>query len=144
MNELKRILLVDDDEKDVKLALKALNGNKLANYVDVARDGEEALDYLYKRGKYSQRDSDNPVVILLDLKMPKIDGIDVLREIRHDNNLKCIPVVMLTSSREEKDLLKSYNLGVNAYVVKPVNFSDFIEVVKQINIFWALINEPPP
>ncbi len=144
MDRLKRILVVDDDEKDVKLTLKAMGEANIANAVDTARDGEQALDYLYRRGRFEARDPGNPVVILLDIKMPKIDGIDVLREIRDCPQLKCIPVVMLTSSKEESDLVKSYELGVNAYVVKPVRFKDFIDVVKQIKIFWALVNEPPP
>lgn len=144
MPDLKRILLVEDDEKDIELTLTALEEYSLANEVVVAHDGEEALDYLYRRGKFKMRMPGNPLVVLLDLKMPKVDGLEVLQQIKADEALKVIPVVMLTSSREEKDLMESYKLGVNAYVVKPVDFHEFVDNIKQVGIFWALINEPPP
>jgi len=144
MIELKTILFAEDNPKDVELTLEALTDNNLVNNVIVVRDGVEALEYLRCEGKYKERKPGNPAVILLDIKMPRMDGIEVLRTIRSDDVLKMLPVVMLTSSREEQDLLKSYQLGVNAYVVKPVNFKDFIEAVKQVGVFWALINEVPP
>jgi CheY-like chemotaxis protein len=144
MNSLKRILLAEDNAKDVELALAALEENHLANEVVVVRDGEEALNYLKRQGAYKDRPEGNPAVVLLDLKMPKVDGLQVLRAIKGDEQLKKIPVVMLTSSREEKDLVASYNLCVNAYVVKPVNFAEFLEAVKNLGIFWALLNEAPP
>jgi CheY-like chemotaxis protein len=144
MNELKRILLVEDNPHDVELTLAALAENKLANEVVVTRDGAEGLDYLYRRGQFKLRAEGNPAVILLDLKMPKVDGLEVLRLIKSDMELKAIPIVMLTSSREEEDLIASYHLGVNAYVVKPVNFGDFVDAVKQLAVFWAIVNEPPP
>jgi len=144
MAELKRILLAEDNPKDVELTLTALDKHHLANEVVVANDGVEALDYLYRRGKFAMRADSNPAVVLLDLKMPKVDGLEVLRTIKSDNNLKAIPVVILTSSREEKDLVESYKLGVNAYVVKPVDFQQFIDAVKELGAFWAVINEPPP
>jgi CheY-like chemotaxis protein len=142
--ELKRILLVEDALNDIELTLSALQENHLANEVVVARDGEEALDYLHCRGVWRLRTEGNPAVILLDLKLPKIDGLEVLGRIRKDPNLHMIPVVMLTSSRQERDLVQSYQLGVNAYVVKPVDFHDFVEALKKIGLFWAVINEPPP
>jgi len=144
MSELKRILLVEDNPNDVELTLAALAENKLANAVVVTRDGAEGLDYLYRRGQFKSRAEGNPAVILLDLKMPKVDGLEVLRLIKSDMELKAIPVVMLTSSREEKDLVASYHLGVNAYVVKPVNFQEFADAVKELGVFWAIVNEPPP
>ncbi len=144
MKELKRILLAEDDPQDIELTLSALNEHNLANDVIVTRDGVEVLDYLYLRGAFSDRSSGNPIVILLDLKMPKMDGIEVLRQIKSDENLKTIPVVVLTSSRESRDLETCYQLGVNAYVVKPVKFMKFVEVVTEVGMFWALINEPPP
>jgi CheY-like chemotaxis protein len=144
MNELKRILLVEDNPKDVELTLSALAEHNLANEVIVTRDGAEGLDYLYRRGQFKLRAEGNPAVILLDLKMPKVDGLEVLRLIKSDMELKAIPVVMLTSSREEKDLIVSYQLGVNAYVVKPVNFQEFVNAVKELGVFWAIVNEPPP
>ncbi len=144
MAELKRILLAEDNPKDVELTLTALDEHNLANEVVVVNDGAEALDYLYRRGKFAMRADNNPAVVLLDLKMPKVDGLEVLRTIKNDSNLKTIPLVILTSSREEKDLVESYKLGVNAYVVKPVNFQQFIEAVKELGAFWAIINEPPP
>lgn len=140
----KRILLVEDDLKDIELTLAALDEYNLTNEIVVARDGAEALDYLYRRGTFEQRPAGNPVVILLDLKMPKLDGVQVLQQLATDPQLRLIPVVVLTSSRESRDLEECYKLGVNAYVVKPVRFTEFIEAVKQIGVFWVLINEPPP
>jgi DNA-binding response OmpR family regulator len=144
MSAFGRILLVEDDPKDVELTLTALDDYKLANEVVVARDGEEALDYLYCRGKFQTRSSDNPAVLLLDLKLPKVDGLEVLQQIKSDEKFKMIPVVVLTSSHEEKDMVTSYKLGVNAYVVKPVDFHEFVNAVKELGVFWAVINEPPP
>jgi DNA-binding response OmpR family regulator len=144
MSILGRILMVEDDTKDVELTLTALEEYKLANEVVVTRDGEEALDYLYCRGNFQTRSGGNPAVLLLDLKLPKVDGLEVLKQIRSDEKLKVIPVVMLTSSNEEKDMVASYRLGVNAYVVKPVNFHEFVNAVKELGMFWAVINEPPP
>jgi CheY-like chemotaxis protein len=141
---LKRILLVEDDPKDVELTLAALAEHKLANEVAVTRDGVEALDYLYRRGSFARRPAGNPVVILLDLKMPRMDGVGVLRQIKADQRLQLIPVVILTSSRESQDLEVCYEIGVNAYVVKPVRFLDFVDSVKQTGVFWALVNQPPP
>ena len=142
--KVRRILLVEDSKHDVELTLVALEECHLANQVDVAGDGAEALDYLYRRGAYSNRPEELPVVVLLDLKMPKVDGIEVLRTMKSDPALKRIPVVMLTSSREERDLIRSYELGVNGYVVKPVDFQQFIESIKQLGCFWAIVNEPFP
>ena len=144
MNDLKRILLAEDNPRDVELTLEALSEHNLANEVVVVHDGAEALDFLYQRGAFTMRGANNPAVVLLDLKMPKVDGLEVLRQMKSDGNLKMIPVVILTSSREEKDLIESYNLGVNAYVVKPVNFKQFVDAVKELGVFWAVINEPPP
>jgi len=144
MNPLRSILYAEDNPKDVELTLEALPEHNLSNQVVVVPDGAEALDYLYCRGKYKLRTPGHPVVVLLDLKMPKVDGLEVLRKIRSDEKLKMIPAVILTSSREEKDLIESYKLGVNAYVVKPVRFEDFLQAVKTLVLFWALVNEPPP
>jgi len=144
MTNLGRILMVEDDPKDVELTLTALEEYNLANEVVVTGDGEEALDYLYCRGKFADRSSENPAVLLLDLKLPKVDGLEVLQQVRSDENLKMIPVVVLTSSHEEKDMVASYRLGVNAYVVKPVDFHEFVNAVKELGVFWAVINEPPP
>lgn len=144
MNMLHCILLAEDNPQDVELTLNALKEYDLAKNVIVVRDGEEALEYLYSRGNYESRPSGFPAVVLLDIKMPKIDGLEVLRSIKSDEKLKTIPVVMLTSSKEERDLLASYKLGVNAYVVKPVNFDRFINAVKEVGAFWVLVNEPPP
>jgi CheY-like chemotaxis protein len=144
MAAIKRILLAEDNERDLELTLSALEEHKLANEVVVVRDGAEALDYLFHRGKYADSPNGLPVVVLLDLKMPKVDGLEVLRKMREDPVLKMVPVVMVTSSREEQDLVRSYQLGVNAYVVKPVDFTKFVESIKQIGFFWAIINEPPP
>jgi two-component system, response regulator len=144
MTELRRLLLAEDSVNDIELTLAALAEHRLANQVDVVRDGAEALDYLYRRGAHAERRPGNPAVLLLDLKMPKIDGLEVLRQVKSDETLRTIPVVMLTSSRQEGDLLRSYELGVNAYVVKPVDFGDFMEAIKQLGGFWGLINEAPP
>lgn len=144
MNSLRTILLVEDSRNDVELTLTALSEHNLANNVVVVRDGVEAMEYLLYEGVYKDREKGTPVVILLDIKMPRMNGIEVLQQIRKDGNLKHIPVVMLTSSREEPDLKECYKLGVNAYVVKPVDFKQFIEAVKHIGIFWALLNEIPP
>ena len=142
--DVRRILLAEDSANDVELTLAALADYRLANQVDVVRDGAEALDYLYARGAYEGRPNGNPAVILLDLKMPKVNGLDVLRQVKGDPALRTIPVVMLTSSREEGDLVASYQLGVNAYVVKPVEFSAFMDAVRQLGGFWAVVNEAPP
>jgi CheY-like chemotaxis protein len=144
MKPLRCILLAEDNPNDIELTLSALAEHNLANEVVVTRDGEEALDYLLRRDRYRLRADGNPAVVLLDLKMPKVDGLEVLRAIKSDDRLKTIPVVMLTSSREESDLIRSYALGVNAYVVKPVDFQAFVEAVKQVGVFWAVHNEPPP
>ena len=144
MAALGRILLVEDDPRDVELTLTALEDFNLANEVVIARDGQEALDYLYCRGKFTTRSSGEPAVLLLDLKLPKVDGLEVLKQIQSDEKLKIIPVVVLTSSHEEKDMVASYRLGVNAYVVKPVDFHEFVSAIKELGIFWAVINQPPP
>lgn len=144
MIELKRILLVEDNRNDVELTLNALAEYNIANEVVVASDGAEALDYLYRRETFASRPEGNPAVILLDLKLPKIDGIEVLRTVKSDAKLKVIPVVVLTSSREERDVVESYRLGVNAYVVKPIIIHEFATAVKGLGTFWAIINEPPP
>ena len=144
MSTLGRILIVEDDPNDVELTLTALDEYNLANEVVVTRDGEEALDYLYCRGSFKTRSNDSPAVMLLDLKLPKRDGLGVLQQIKSDEKLKMIPVVVLTSSHEEKDVVASYKLGVNAYVVKPVDFHEFVNAVKELGVFWAVINEPPP
>ena len=144
MSELGRILIVEDDPRDEELTLTALGEYNLANEVVVARDGEKALDYLYSRGEFSTRSNGNPAVLLLDLKLPKVNGLEVLQQIRSDERLKMIPVAVLTSSNEEKDLIGSYKLGVNAYVVKPVDFHAFVNAIKELGVFWAVINQPPP
>ena len=144
MAELKSILLAEDNPKDVELTLTSLAEHNLANEVVVARDGEEALDYLFRRGRFALRAEGNPAVVLLDLKMPKVDGLEVLRRIKSDEKLKTVPVVMLTSSREERDLVESYRLGINAYVVKPVGFEQFVAAVRQVGVFWAILNERSP
>lgn len=144
MAKIKRILLAEDNENDIELTLTALQECRLSNEVEAVRDGAEALDYIYQRGKYSDRGDGLPCVILLDLKMPRLDGIEVLRTIKSDPAIRHIPVVMLTSSREEKDLILSYDLGVNAFVVKPVDFSQFLQAIRALGMFWAIINEPPP
>jgi CheY-like chemotaxis protein len=144
ITSIQSILLAEDNANDVELTLAALQTNHVVNDVIVVRDGAEALDFLYRRNGYADRLPDNPGLILLDLKMPKVDGVEVLRQVKSDPALKTIPVVMLTSSREEQDVLRTYDLGVNAYVVKPVVFSDFMAAVKVLGQFWAVINEPPP
>jgi len=144
MGDLGRILLAEDSDADLELTLAALAEHNLANEVVVARDGAEALEYLQRRGAYQERGPGQPAVILLDLKMPKVDGLEVLRTVKKDPALQRVPVVMLTSSREERDLVESYQLGANAYVVKPVDFTQFLEAVKQLGMFWAVVNEPPP
>ena len=143
MDKLRTILLAEDNPKDVELTLEAMAENSLANNIIVVKDGVEALEYLRCQGKYKLRKTGNPALILLDIKMPRMDGIEVLRNIRSDAKLKRIPVVVLTSSREENDLINTYDLGVNAYVLKPVDFKQFIEAVKQIGSFWAVLNELP-
>jgi CheY-like chemotaxis protein len=144
MTDIRTILLAEDNANDVELTIEALTENRLANDIIVTRDGAEALDYLYRRNEYRSRVGGNPALVLLDLKMPKVDGLEVLRQIKQDPALRKIPVVMLTSSREEQDLVRSYELGVNAYVVKPVDFPAFVEAVKLLGGFWAIVNEPPP
>jgi CheY-like chemotaxis protein len=144
MSLVRKILLVEDSPQDVELTLSALEECHLANQVDVVHDGAEALDYLYHRGAKADDTREPPAVVLLDLKMPRVDGLEVLRQMKADPALRQIPVVMLTSSREERDLLRSYELGVNAYVVKPVDFNQFIESIKQLGCFWAVVNEIPP
>jgi CheY-like chemotaxis protein len=144
MTALGRILIVEDDPRDVELTLTALGEYNLANEVVVTRDGREALDYLYCRGEFRTRPNENPAVMMLDLKLPKVDGLEVLEQVKADERLRVIPVVVLTSSHEEKDKMRSYKLGVNAYVVKPVDFHEFVNAVSELGVFWAVINEPPP
>ncbi len=144
MCTLPRILLVEDSPRDAELTLEALADYNLANDVLHLRDGADALDFLYRRGEFAGRTNGQPAAILLDLKLPKVDGLEVLRQIRGDPALKLIPVVVMTSSREEADVVTSYELGVNAYVVKPVKFQDFVAAVKRVGAFWAVVNEPPP
>jgi len=141
---LKPILLVEDNPNDLELTLIALAKSQLANEVVVVRDGAEALDYLRRQGEFAERTVGNPAVILLDLKLPKVDGLEVLKIIRETDALRSIPVVMLTSSKEEQDVVRSYELGVNAYVVKPVDFTEFVRAIADLGIFWAVLNEPPP
>jgi len=141
---LKPILLVEDDKRDLELTLVALERSQLANDVVVVRDGAQALQYLNRQGEHADRPEGNPAVILLDLKLPKVNGLEVLRSVRSTEGLRSIPVVMLTSSHEESDLVKSYELGVNAYVVKPVEFKQFVGAIADLGIFWAVLNEPPP
>ena len=144
MNDLKRILLVEDNPNDVELTLAAFEEHHLANEVVVVRDGADALDYLFRRGDFADRLVGNPAVVLLDLKLPKVNGLEVLEAVRQDPSMHALPIVVLTSSREEPDLARCYELGVNAYVVKPVDFGDFIKAVGNLGVFWALINQPPP
>jgi len=143
MDELRRIVLVEDSPRDAELAMNALR-RYVANEIVHLRDGAEALDYLYRRGAFATRPPGQPAVVLLDLKMPKVDGLEVLRQVKGDAALRTTPVVVMTSSREEQDIVRSYQLGVNAYVVKPVNFGEFVEAVRQLGVFWAVINELPP
>lgn len=144
VNKLGRILMVEDDPEDVELTLTALEEYNVANEIIVVHDGEEALDYLYYRRQFQKRSTDNPAVILLDLKLPKVDGLEVLKQVKSNEELKMIPVVVLTSSNQEKDMVASYQLGVNAYVVKPVHFHEFVNAIRELGVFWAVINEPPP
>ena len=142
-NQVNEILLVEDNPDDVELALHALKRNNILNPIVVARDGQEALDYLHYGGKYADSKHENPALILLDLQLPKVDGIEVLRKIKENNSLKKVPVVILTSSKEEKDLVESYGLGVNSYIRKPVDFDQFVETVRYIGYYWLLLNESP-
>jgi len=144
MAELKPILLVEDNPKDVELTMAALEQSQLANEVIVVRDGAEALDFLYRRNHFATRNTLDPAVVLLDLKLPKVDGLEVLETVKTDPKLKHTPIVMLTSSREESDLVRSYELGVNAFVVKPVGFREFFDAIQDLGVFWAVLNEPPP
>ena len=144
MSEYKSILFAEDNPKDTELTLETFEDSHLLNRVVHVKDGVEAMEYLRREGKYSERKSGNPAVVILDIKMPRMDGLEVLREIRADLVLRMIPVVILTSSREERDLIQSYELGINAYVVKPVKFSEFVDAVRQIGGFWAILNELPP
>ena len=144
MADLRPILLVEDSPRDLELTLAALSKCQLANEIVVARDGAEAIDYLYRRGEHEHRLLGDPAVVLLDLKLPKVDGLEVLEQVKKDESLRHIPVVMLTSSREEQDVVKSYELGVNAFVVKPVDFREFFEAIRDLGAFWAILNEPPP
>ncbi len=144
MDRLPRILLAEDDPRDIELTMEAMSAHNLANEVHVVNDGEAALDYLYRRGDYANRADGSPVVVLLDIKMPKLDGLEVLRKIKGDPALRTLPVVMLTSSVMETDLVRSYELGANAYVVKPLKFHDFVDAVGRLGVFWAVLNEPPP
>ena len=144
MVKFKRILLAEDNLDDIELTLRVLAEYHLANKVDVVRDGVETLDYLFRRGRFADRPPGNPALLLLDNKMPRVDGLEVVRRVKADERLKTIPVVMLTSSREQGDLFKSYELGVNAYVIKPVDFYDFVNAVRELGGFWGIVNEPPP
>ncbi|MGY2050120.1 response regulator [Methylobacterium sp. JK268] len=144
MADLKPILLVEDNPNDIELTLAALEKSQLANDIVICRDGAEALDYLYRRGRYEDRDLRDPAVVLLDLKLPKVDGLEVLAAVKSDARMRLVPIVMLTSSREESDLVRSYELGVNAFVVKPVGFKEFFEAIQDLGVFWAVLNEPPP
>jgi len=142
-DKLVEILLVEDNPSDVQLTLHALERNNLANQIHVVRDGVEALDFLFSSGPYADRSQRNPRVVLLDLKLPRIDGLEVLRRMREEQRTRTIPVVVLTSSREERDIVESYKLGVNSYIVKPVDFEQFAEAVRQLGFYWALLNQPP-
>jgi two-component system response regulator len=144
VSSVKRILLVEDSPQDAELTLRALADGHLADDVLHLRDGAEALDYVYRRGRFADRSDGQPALVLLDLKMPRVGGLEVLQQVKSDRTLKTIPIVVMTSSREDADVMRSYELGVNAYVVKPVRFREFINVVKQIGAFWAVVNEPPP
>ncbi|MGD0886542.1 MAG: response regulator [Thermodesulfovibrionales bacterium] len=144
MPELRRILLVEDDPNDIELIMTGLAENNLVNEVVAVHDGEEALDYLHCRGKFASRTDGHPAVVMLDLKLPKISGLEVLSQMKTDEKLRCIPVVILTSSKENQDIVQGYQLGVNSYVVKPVNFHQFIDAIKLIGAYWAIVSEPPP
>ena len=144
MADLRPILLVEDSPRDLELTLAALSKCQLANEIVVARDGAEALDYLYRKGAHAERLLGDPAVVLLDLKLPKVDGLEVLEQVKQDAHLRHVPIVMLTSSREEQDVVRSYELGVNAFVVKPVDFREFFEAIRDLGVFWAILNEPPP
>jgi CheY-like chemotaxis protein len=144
VNELKPILLVEDSPKDLELTLAALERSQLANEIVVCRDGAEALDFLYRRGAYAGRPGLDPAVVVLDLKLPKVDGLEVLAKVKGDPDMRALPIVMLTSSREESDVVRSYALGVNAFVVKPVGFKEFFDAIQDLGVFWAVLNEPPP
>ena len=144
MSDLRPILLVEDSPRDLELTLAVLEKCQFANEIVIARDGAEAIDYLFSTGPYEGRNRGDPTVVLLDLKLPKVDGLEVLEQVKKDENLRHIPIVMLTSSREEQDLVRSYELGVNAFVVKPVEFSQFFKAIQDLGVFWALLNEPPP
>ena len=144
MSVLKPILVVEDNPNDLELTLRALEKSKLANEVVVARDGVEAADYLFRRNHYADRPAGSPAVILLDLKLPRIDGLELLKLVRDDDEIGRTPIVLLTSSREERDILTGYSLGANSYVVKPVAFADFVQVIQELGVFWAVLNEPPP
>ena len=144
MHKLRSLLLVEDNIYDAELIMTGLEENNLANSVINVRDGEEALDYLYIRGKFSDRMDGNPAVVLLDLNLPKISGLEVLRQMKNDEKMKLIPVVILTSSREDRDIIEGYALGTNGYVVKPIDFHEFVDTIKQLGVFWAIVNEPPP
>ena len=140
----RRILLVEDRQDDIDLTLRSLKENKITNKVDVARDGAEALDYIFATGAYSDRNiEDLPSVVLLDIKLPKVDGMEVLRRIREDKRTKTLPVVILTSSKEEKDLINGYAIGCNSYVRKPVEFEEFSKAIRDLGLYWLLLNEPP-
>lgn len=142
--DIKRILLVEDNANDIELILTGLAENNLANEVIVVRDGEEALDYLFRRGIFRLRREGHPILVMLDLKLPKIDGLEVLAQMKSTPDLRPIPVVILTASREESDLISSYNLGVNGYVIKPLDFHEFVDAIKSLGLFWAVVNQPPP
>lgn len=144
MANLKPILLVEDNPNDIELTLAALEAGQLANDIVICRDGAEALDFIYRRGPHEKRPAQDPAVILLDLKLPKVDGLEVLAAVKGDPQTRAIPIVMLTSSREETDVVRSYDLGVNAFVVKPVDFDEFFAAIKELGVFWAVLNEPPP
>ena len=145
MAPLKRILMVEDSVNDIKLTTAALRAAGLANEIVVCRDGAEALDYLFRRGTYAERSDDTcPAVVLLDLKMPKVDGLEVLAQLRADARFKTMPIVMITSSAEEQDMVRSYNLGVNGYVVKPVTHDEFLAAIREVGLYWAVVNQPPP
>jgi DNA-binding response OmpR family regulator len=144
MIPLKPILIVEDNPNDLELTLNALAKSRLANEVIVTRDGAEAADYLFRRNVYEGRPAGNPAVVLLDLKLPKVDGLELLRMVRENEETGRTPIVLLTSSREERDVVNGYKLGVNAYVVKPVNFGEFVQAIQDLGVFWAVLNEPPP